>query len=222
MLRLRPVVADLARCAGRLHGLRIQHQCMHLAGRERAEPGRTGGGRLVSPLARLSGGRGRSVDQRGLGGQRRRLRGGTRRGRPPRTRNRVHERPEPQLAGQGGPDRRRPAGPHPPAAERRAVPPGPGIAGARRGRRPRCGVQSDCRMRQCRHRQHGCHRSVAGAGGLLRGGRDLAARRRRLRRLRGGDRARQAAPQRDRSRRLRRGWTRTSGCFSRTRRARCW
>ena len=76
LLRLRPVFADLARRAGRLHGRRLPHQRVHLAGRERPERGRAGGHRLVPALARLSRGRGRAVHERRLGRLRRCLRRG--------------------------------------------------------------------------------------------------------------------------------------------------
>ena len=61
VLWVRPLVAHVARRVGRFHGRRASHQRLHLAGRERADPGRAGGDRLVSPLDRLPGERARAV-----------------------------------------------------------------------------------------------------------------------------------------------------------------
>ena len=184
------------------HGNRQPDQHLHLAGRERSDPAGAGGYRLVAPLDRLPGKRGRAVDERRFGGQPRRVRGGARTGRPPRAGDRVHERPEPQRAGSGGPDCRRAAGVRTHGAERRALPAGRGCACARGGRRPCRGIHADCGVRQRGRRQHGGHRSAGRDGGLLRSRRHLAARRRGIRRLRGRDRARSAAPGRDRARRF--------------------
>ena len=74
--------------------------------------------------------------QRRLGGQRRRVRRGTRGGGPPRARQRLHERSEPQRALPRGDDRRRPARPHPHDPERCALPHGYGRARPRRDCRP--------------------------------------------------------------------------------------
>ena len=73
-------------------------------------PSQLGAGRhrLVPPLDRVFRACGRVADQRRLGGQPRRLRGGARSRRSPRARNRLHERPESQRADPGGQDHRHP------------------------------------------------------------------------------------------------------------------
>ena len=96
LLRVHPVVPDLAERAGRFHGRRVQHQRVHVAGCERPEPARAGRYRLGAALDRLSGERRRPVDDRELSGQPRGARRSAGGGRLSRAGDPVHERPEPQ------------------------------------------------------------------------------------------------------------------------------
>ena len=217
LLRLCAVVAHLARRAGRLHGRRIPRQSMHLARGERPEPPGARRHRLDPALARLPGGRRGAPDQRRLGGQRGCLRRGARSDGQPRTRHRLHERSEPQRAPPRGDHRRHSAGLHPHDRKRRPLSHGHGRACAPGGRRPRCRLQSHRRCRQRRNDEHRRHRPAPSDGRLLRGGGPLAACRRRLRRLRDLDRARQAAAARKSSAPIRSGSMRTSGYSSPTR-----
>ena len=91
---------------------------------------------------------------------------------------------------------------HPHDPERRGLPRGHGCPRQRRGSGPRRRPQPHRGRRQRRHGGHGSHRQARGIGRLLRSGRSLAACRCRLRRLRRGDGAGQAAPARDRTRRF--------------------
>ena len=53
ILRVRPVIAHLARRGGRLHGRRLPREPVHLDGRERPQPAGAGRHRLVQVLDRL-------------------------------------------------------------------------------------------------------------------------------------------------------------------------
>ena len=69
ILRVHPFGADLARGIGRLHGLRIPDQSMHLADFQRGQPDGTGRHRLDATLAGVSGYRRRPDDFRRFLGQ---------------------------------------------------------------------------------------------------------------------------------------------------------
>ena len=101
----------------------------------------------------------------------------------------VHERPDPFVAGPGGPPSRLPAGPDPGPRDRRAVPAAGRRPRRRDRRRPGRGPAAVPRQRERRHDEHRRRRRPGGDLGDLPRARDLDARRRRIRRLRGPDRA---------------------------------
>ncbi len=79
-------------------GVRVPHQCRHLADGERPGPARTGRHRLVPAVGRIPRRSRRPLHERGFGGHAECLRGGAGSGGQSRVRRGVPEQPEPQRA----------------------------------------------------------------------------------------------------------------------------
>ena len=168
VVRLRADLPDMARRTGRLHGVRLQRKRSNMAHGERPEPDRGSCGRLVPAVVRIVGRSGWASDQRWVCGGASRVRRRPRGGRQPGSPGRLHEQPEPQRAGAGGPHRGHYAGSDQGAPERHVRPDrsGRGCGSHRCG--PSGGVYADRRLRQRRHADPWRRRPAASPGGHLR------------------------------------------------------